>query len=103
MIDKLNELWGEIYSVVIALIRLLFLTCAMFTSGIHIILFTRTELCNVELRGQPWRCDREKLEDQMSFMEKTMLNNPELLDYADAHPDMPPPSDEDEDDGDMDI
>lgn len=83
MIDRFNEFLGEIYSLVIALLRLLFLTCAMFTSGVHIVLFTRTELYNVELKGQPWRCDREKMEDQMSFIEKTMLNNPELLDFAD--------------------
>ena len=101
--NRLREILSEIWSAVVALIRLLFLTCAMLTSGIHIVLFTRTELCNIELRGQPWLCDRAKMEDQMSFIEKTMLNNPELLDYADAHPDMPPPSDEDEDDGDMDI
>lgn len=101
--DKIREVLDEIASMIVALARLIFLVFAMITSGIHIVLFTRTEICNIEMRGMPWRCDREKIEDQMSFIEKACLQNPELLDYADAHPDTSPPSDEDEDDGDMDI
>lgn len=92
--SRLTELLGEIGSIIVALLRLAFLTCAMVTSGIHIVLFTRTEVWNVEMKGMPWRCDREKLEDQMSFMEKTLLNNPELLDYADEHTELPPDIDE---------
>ena len=99
MIDKLNEFWGEISSVVIALVRLVFLTFAMVTSAVHITIFTRTEVCNIELKGQPWRCDREKIEDHMSFIEKTCIENQDLLDYADENSgDLPPIDDSDDDD-----
>ena len=57
--DKLNEIWGNIYSATRALLRLLFLTIAMFASGVHLVLFTRTEVCNVEMRGMPWVTDRD--------------------------------------------
>lgn len=100
--NKLREILSEVGSVIVALIRLLFLTCAMFTSGVHIVLFTRTEICNIEMRGMPWRCDREKMADQMSFVDKICLENPELLDFADEQyrqeGKLPP-----EDEGDMDI
>lgn len=81
--NKMREILSEVGSVIVALIRLLFLTCAMFTSGVHVVLFTRTEVCNIEMRGMPWRCDREKMADQMSFVDKICLENPELLDFAD--------------------
>lgn len=81
--NKVKEILDETGSIIVALIRLLFLTFAMVTSGIHVVLFTRTEVCNIEMRGMPWRCDREKMADQMSFVDKICLENPELLDFAD--------------------
>ena len=97
----MREILSEVGSVIVALTRLLFLTCAMFTSGIHIVLFTRTEICNIEMRGMPWRCDRENMADQMSFVDKICLEKPELLDFADEQyrqeGKLPP-----EDEGDMD-
>jgi hypothetical protein len=73
----------------------------MVASGIHIILFSETEICNIEMKGMPLRHQREKDMENLAFVDTLLVNNPELLDYADAHPDMPPPGDED--DGDMDI
>ena len=101
--DRLKELCGDISSVIIAILRLLFLTCVMFASSLHLILFAQLEITNVELRGIAWRSRREKDMRTLSFIDHLCIQNPELLDYADEHPDMPPPSDEDEDDGDMDI
>lgn len=92
--SRLTELLGEIGSIIVALLRLAFLTCAMVTSGIHIVLFTRTEVWNVEMKGMPWRCDREKMNDQLAFVDKICLENPELLDYADEHTELPPDIDE---------
>ena len=92
MIAKINEFFDTLMSTIIALIRFFFLILTFITSGIHIILFTRTEICNVELRGQPFRCDREKIANTLSFVDKMCLENPELLEFADN----PPPS-EDED------
>ena len=100
---RFHEIMSDIWSAVVALIRLLFLTCAMFASGVHIVLFTRTEICNIEMRGMPWRCDREKVADQLSFVDKICLENPDLLDYADEqmrqNGELPP----DDDEGDHDI
>ena len=101
--NRFHEIMSDIWSAVVALIRLLFLTCAMFASGVHIVLFTRTEICNIEMRGMPWRCDREKVADQLSFVDKICLENPDLLDYADEqmrqNGELPP----DDDEGDHDI
>lgn len=101
--DKLSEFWGETYSIVRALIRLVFLTIAMFASGIHLILFTRVEICNLEMRGMPLLVDRKKLGDQISFVDSLCLNNQDLLDFADEqmrqNGELPP----DDDEGDHDI
>ena len=100
--NKLSEIWGNIYSACVALLRLIFLTLALFASGVHVVLFTRTEVCNIEMRGIAWRCDREKIGDQMSFVDKLCLDNPELLDYADEqmgkNGDLPNIDDDDEED-----
>ena len=103
--NNIREFLAEASSAIIALLRLVFLTCAMFASGVHIVLFTRTEVCNIEMRGMPWRCDREKVADQMSFVDKLCLDNPELLDFADEQMGKEgkfPPLDDD-DEGNMDI
>ena len=90
----------EFYSIIIAIIRLLFLVCATIASGLQIILFTRTEICNIEMRGMAWRCDREKMADQISFVDKICLENPDLLDFADEQMQKEqkglPPEDEDD-------
>lgn len=103
--NRIKEIFSEIGSATIALVRLFFLVCAMFTSGVHIVLFTRTEVCNIEMRGMPWRCDRERLADNMSFVDKICLENPELLDFADEQyrKDGKLPPIDDDDEGNMDI
>ena len=68
-----------IFSVMLAIIRLFFLLLALTFSGLQIILFTRTEICNIEMKGQPWRCDREKMMDNVAFVDKMYLENPELF------------------------
>ena len=94
VIERIKEFFEEAFSIIVALIRLIFLTFAMLTSGIQIILFTRTEIWNMEMKGMPWRCDREKMADQMSFVDKICLENPDLLDFADEqmrnNGDLPP-------------
>ena len=92
--NKLSEIWGEIYSVIRAILRLIFLSVTMIASGLHIILFTRTEIYNVELKGMPLLCDREKIGDQISFVDSLMCNNPDLIEFADEQEknngDLPP-------------
>ena len=103
--SRFSEIMAAIFSAVVALLRLVFLTCAMFASGVHIVLFTRTEVCNIEMRGMPWRCDRERDMSTLSFVDRLMVDNPDLLDYADEQMEKEgkfPPADDDDDDG-MDI
>ena len=101
MLEKFSEMLGDVYSVIRAVLRLVFLTLAMFMSGLHICIFSRTEICNIELKGIPWRCDREKMDDQISFVDSLMSNNPDLLDFADDqmrnNGDLPPDIDPGED------
>ena len=94
--EVLETFFGNVYSITVAIIRLAFLAAAMLVSGVQLILFTRTEICNVEMKGQPWLCDRDKLADRLSFVDKVMLENQDLLDYADEHSDI---HSEDDDEG----
>ena len=101
IIERVKTFFGEIFSIVVALLRLLFLTAAMLTSAVQIILFTRTEIWNIELKGMPLRCDGEKMADQMSFVDKICLENPDLLEFADDQEknngNLPPDMDNEED------
>ena len=97
MTSRLSEFLGEIYSVIIALVRIIFLTAAMVTSAVHVALFARTEICNIELKGMPWRCDRLKEMQNLAFIDKICIENPDLLDYADEYPDVHSDDDDDED------
>ena len=95
--SRVNEVLETVWSIIIAVLRFFFLMIALIPSGLHVIFFTRTEICNIELKGLPYRCDREKIANTLSFVDKMCLENPELLDL----PDNPPapedfPHDEDE-------
>ena len=101
MIEKIKELLSAFMSVVIALSRLLFLALSLLVSGAQLVIFSRMEICNVEMRGQPWLCDRDKLKDQISLMDRLCVENPELLDYAEQQANEPPQdiNDDEEDEG----
>ena len=92
---RLNELAGNIWSIAIAILRLLFLTCNMLISGLHIVLFSKTEICNVEMQGLPWRCDRDKMNEQISFVDKLYRDNPDLVDIDPEHIEDIHPEDDD--------
>ena len=104
--DKLNEVCGDIFSAIVAILRLLFLTCVMFASALHLILFAQLEITNVELRGMAWRSRREKDMRTLSFIDHLCIENPDLLDYAEDqmskdNRDLPPYPDEDEGDSEI--
>ena len=99
MKDRIAEFLEAFFSVVIALIRLFFLTCAMITSGVQIILFTGTEICNIEMKGMPLMYQRRKIKDQLSFVDSVCLQNQDLLDYADENSGDLPPTDDLGDEG----
>ena len=82
--EKLGEIWGTISSALIALLRLCFLTVTFFISGVSLILFTRTEICNIEIRGNAFRCDREKDLAKLAFVDKLLVENPDLFAMSDG-------------------
>ena len=92
--EKLEELW----SILIAVVRLMFLTCVMFMSGLQIILFNGLEICNVDLKGMPLRYRIRRNEENLAFIDKMVIENPELLDIPEGElpDDLPNPNDDDE-------
>ena len=100
--NRVIEFFEVFWSITIALCRLFFLTCAMVASGIHIILFSETEIYNIEMKGMPLRYQRKKDMENLAFVDTLLVNNPELLDFADEQyrqeGKIPP-----EDEGDVDI
>ena len=94
--NAINEVFETVLSITIAILRFFFLVIALIPSGLHVIFFTRTEICNIELKGLPYRCDREKIANTLSFVDKMCLENPELLELADN----PPPPEDFSDEGD---
>lgn len=97
-LNWLHDLMGTVSSACIALLRLVFLAVTFVISGVHLILFTRTEICNIEIRGNAFRCDREKDLANLAFVDKLMVENPDLLDIADGI-DRGLPNDSDDTDG----
>ena len=96
--DRLKEIVGDAFSIVVAILRLLFLTCNMFVSSLHLIIFAQLEIVNVELRGQAWRSRRERDMRTLSFIDKLTIENPELLDIPEGElpDDFPHPNDDEE-------
>ena len=78
MMDKFKDLLSYLGSVFIAIARLFFWEAMLFFSGLQQILFTRTEICGIDLRGLPLRCDRDDICDKISYMDKLKCENPDL-------------------------
>ena len=76
--DKIKWIFNNIFSYGIAIARLLFWEVLLFFSGLQQILFTGTEICGIDLRGLPLRCDRDDIIDKVSYMDKLKIENPDL-------------------------
>ena len=61
--------------VLIAILRLIMLQLILFVTGLHHILFNRTEISNIQLMVIPQRRDRERL----AFVDDLKANNFDLL------------------------
>lgn len=96
--ERLKEIVGDVFSIIVAILRLLFLTCNMFISSLHLIVFAQLEIVNVELKGQAWRSRRERDMSTLAFLDKVMIENPELLDYPEQQANEPPQDIDDEED-----
>lgn len=76
--DRCQYCFWTFVSCLIAIVRLLFWAGLLLLSGLQQILFTRTEICGLELRGLPLRCDRDDVLDKISYMDKLKAENPDL-------------------------
>lgn len=76
--DKIKWFFSNVLSYIIAIARLLFWEVLLFFSGLQQILFTRTEICGIDLRGLPLRCDRDDIIDKVSYVDKLKIENPDL-------------------------
>ena len=97
LMEILEEFFKSLYSMTIAIVRLFFLCATLLMSGLQIVIFTRTEVCNLEMKGMPWRCDRQKMNDQLAFVDKMYLENPDLFEGGETN--FPPEDTEDGEDG----
>lgn len=76
--DRCQYCFLTFISCLIAIARLFFWVILLIFSGLQQILFTRTEICGIELRGLPLRCDRDDIIDKISYVDKLKVENPDL-------------------------
>ena len=78
ILKRVVRIANVILSYFIAVLRLLFWVALLFIYGLHKTLFMRVEVCSIELRTCPLRCDIEDMHDNLSYIEKLAIENPEL-------------------------
>ena len=71
-----------ILSYAIAIVRLLFWVVILFFSGLQQILFMKSEIANIDLRTIPLWCDRKDIMDNLAYIDKLSIENPELVEAA---------------------
>ena len=91
---QLQTFVASFISLVIAIARLFFLVISLIPAALQVIIFQRVEVANVEMQGLPWRCDRDKMNEQISFVDKLYRDNPDLIDPDDII-ELPPEDDDD--------
>lgn len=72
-----------VLSYLVALTRIPFLTVLFITSSIQQVLFERCEVVNIEMKTVPLRCDRQKVSDNVAYIDKLCYENPDLADIID--------------------
>ena len=84
--QKLTRFIKVVLSYLIAILRLLFWVVLVFVYGLHKTLFTGTEITSVELRGLPLRCDLEGIHDNMAYIDKMIIEHPDLMNVPEEYP-----------------
>lgn len=77
------EFFSVLFSYIIALLRLPFLTVLFIVSSIQQVLFDKSEVVNVEMKIVPLRCDRKKVSDNVAYIDKLCYENPDLVEMVD--------------------
>lgn len=96
-LKRRSEIWKEwlwfsmkkffkvFMSYVIALLRLCMWTFLFFVSGLQRTLFVRSEVCGVDFKAMPLRCDLEDTDDKLAYIDKLCLENPDLIEVMDEN------------------
>ena len=90
------EFLSVFFSYCMALLRLPFLAILFIVSSIQQVLFEGCEVVNVEMKVVPLRCDRQKVSDNVAYIDKLCYENPDLVEMVDEYPE----DTEDEENGD---
>lgn len=72
------KLCKVIWSYVVAVARLCVWTAILFFSGLQRTLFMRSEVCGVDFKIAPLRCDMEEAGDKLAYLDKLCMENPDL-------------------------
>ena len=81
--SSMKKIFKVFMSYVIAVLRLLMWTVLFFLSGLQRTLFVRSEVCGVDFKAMPLRCDMEDTDDKLAYIDKLCLENPDLIEIAD--------------------
>ena len=86
----MEQLWSRIigvlklvWSYIVALARLFVWTAVFFFSGLQRTLFMKSEVCGVDFRVLPLRCDMEDTDEKLAYLDKLCIENPDLLGIED--------------------
>lgn len=65
-----------------AIARLLVWTVIFFFSGLQKAIFTRAEVSSVEMKLIPLKCDIEEVDENLAYIDKLCLENPDLVEMS---------------------
>lgn len=69
---------GVILSYCVALARLLIWTVIFFFAGLQRTIFMRSEVVSVDFKVSPLRCDIESVDQNLAYIDKLCMENPDL-------------------------
>lgn len=77
--SKMARPFKVFFSYIIALARLIIWTFIFFFTALQRTLFMRSEVCGVDFKVLPLRCDMEDTDDKLAYIDKLCFENPELI------------------------
>lgn len=81
--SKIQDFFKVLWSYIVALLRLLNWTAIFFFAGLQRTLFMRSEVSSVEFGVLPLRCDMEDADNNLAYIDKLCMENPDLAKLSD--------------------
>lgn len=82
----MEKFWGYVIkflkiigSYFVAIARLFVWTVLFFVSGLQRTLFMRSEVHGVDFKVRPLRCDVEDMDENLAYIDKLCMENPDLV------------------------